>query len=83
MIEVDRNIRIKLIWRRYVLETMTSFALIFISFGVGLDPRQREVFGPALSPILVLAPLLLSLDRRLIHVGRSGSRTLYFCFWNR
>ena len=39
--------------RRFVLETMTSFVLIFIAFGVGLDPRQREVFGPALSPILV------------------------------
>jgi hypothetical protein len=37
----------------YILETMTSFVLIFIAFGVGLDPRQREVFGPALSPILV------------------------------
>lgn len=32
---------------------MTSFGLIFVAFGVGLDPRQREVFGPALSPILV------------------------------
>jgi hypothetical protein len=39
--------------QRYALETMTSFVLIFIAFGVGLDPRQREVFGPALSPILV------------------------------
>lgn len=38
---------------RYALETMTSFVLVFIAFGVGLDPRQREVFGPALSPILV------------------------------
>jgi hypothetical protein len=37
----------------YALETMTSFVLVFIAFGVGLDPRQREVFGPALSPILV------------------------------
>jgi hypothetical protein len=42
--------------RSYALETMTSFALIFIAFGVGLDPRQREVFGPALSPILVRLP---------------------------
>jgi hypothetical protein len=38
---------------RYALETMTSFALVFIAFGVGLDPRQKGVFGPALSPILV------------------------------
>lgn len=38
---------------RYALETMTAFALLFIAFGVGLDPRQKGVFGPALSPILV------------------------------
>jgi hypothetical protein len=38
---------------RYVLETMTSFGLIFVAFEIGLDPRQREVFGPALSPVLV------------------------------
>jgi hypothetical protein len=27
--------------------------LIFLSFSVGLDPRQREVFGPALGPVFV------------------------------
>ena len=32
---------------------MASFALMFIAFGVGLDPRQRQVLGPSLSPILV------------------------------
>ncbi|KAF2016459.1 aquaporin-like protein [Aaosphaeria arxii CBS 175.79] len=37
----------------YVFETMTSFGLIFIAFGVGLDPRQRQVFGPAVSSLLV------------------------------
>ena len=47
-----------LIVYRYTLETMTSFALVFVAFGVGLDPRQREVFGPALSPILVSGILL-------------------------
>lgn len=35
------------------METMTSFVLVFIAFGVGLDPRQRESLGPALSTILV------------------------------
>lgn len=39
--------------RRYVLETMSGFALLFLAVGVGLDPRQRGVFGPALSPFLV------------------------------
>ena len=32
---------------------MFAQALIFIAFGVGLDPRQAKVFGPALAPILV------------------------------
>ncbi|CAO2648526.1 Nn.00g077930.m01.CDS01 [Neocucurbitaria sp. VM-36] len=45
----------------YALESMTSLALIFIAFGVGLDPRQREVFGPALSPILVGLALAISI----------------------
>jgi glycerol uptake facilitator-like aquaporin len=37
----------------FVLEYMFAQALIFTAFGVGLDPRQRKVFGPALSPVLV------------------------------
>ncbi|KAF2266102.1 MIP transporter [Lojkania enalia] len=37
----------------YALETMTCSTLIFIAFGVALDPRQRQVFGPAYAPVLV------------------------------
>lgn len=37
----------------YVLESGTSLAVIFLSFGVGLDPRQSQVLGAALSPALV------------------------------
>lgn len=37
----------------FAIEFTTCFALIFTAFGVGLDPRQREVFGPALGPIFV------------------------------
>lgn len=37
----------------FVLEFITSQALVFVAFGVGLDPRQARVFGPALAPILV------------------------------
>ncbi|KAL4863574.1 hypothetical protein BDV12DRAFT_177325 [Aspergillus spectabilis] len=36
----------------FTIEFTTDFALIFFSFAVGLDPRQRAVFGPALGPIL-------------------------------
>ncbi|KAK9234189.1 aquaporin-like protein [Lipomyces kononenkoae] len=37
----------------FALEFMSDFMLIFLCFGVGLDPRQRENFGPALGPFLV------------------------------
>jgi glycerol uptake facilitator-like aquaporin len=35
------------------LETMTCITLIFFAYGIGLDPRQRVVFGPALGPLLI------------------------------
>jgi glycerol uptake facilitator-like aquaporin len=37
----------------FALEFMADFMLIFLAFGVGLDPRQRDTFGPALGPFLV------------------------------
>lgn len=37
----------------FALEFICDLALLFMSFGVGLDPRQRQVFGPALGPVLV------------------------------
>lgn len=37
----------------YILETGSSLAAIFLAFGVGLDPRQGQVFGSAYSPVLV------------------------------
>ncbi|KAJ5496976.1 hypothetical protein N7463_008963 [Penicillium fimorum] len=37
----------------FTIEVTTDFMLIFLSFSVGLDPRQRQVFGPALGPIFV------------------------------
>jgi len=37
----------------FTFEFTTTMILIFLSFGVGLDPRQRAVFGPALAPALV------------------------------
>lgn len=38
---------------QFVIEFMGSLLLLVMAFGVGLDPRQREIFGPALAPILV------------------------------
>ncbi len=38
---------------QFVIEFMGSLLLLVMAFGVGLDPRQKEIFGPALAPILV------------------------------
>lgn len=37
----------------FVLETMTSLFLLFLAFGLGLDPRNSASFGPALGPFLI------------------------------
>lgn len=37
----------------FLLEFAASFTLLFLAFGVGLDPRQKGTFGPALGPFLV------------------------------
>jgi glycerol uptake facilitator-like aquaporin len=58
----------------FTFEFMTAFALIFVAFGVGLDPRQRLVFGPALSPILVgIALGLCSFSTGFVTKGYSGA----------
>ncbi|CAI6328087.1 unnamed protein product [Periconia digitata] len=58
----------------YGMETMTTFVLIFIAFGVGLDPRQRESLGPALSTILVgLAIMLCTFASGIARPGYSGA----------
>lgn len=36
-----------------LLEICSSFYLVFLAFGVGLDPRQAVIFGPQLGPALV------------------------------
>ena len=37
----------------FALETMGSLFVLFLAFGLGLDPRNRGSFGPATSPFLV------------------------------
>jgi glycerol uptake facilitator-like aquaporin len=37
----------------FLLEFVFCLSLIFLAFGVGLDPRQGEIYGAALSPFLV------------------------------
>lgn len=37
----------------FALETMGSLFVLFLAFGLGLDPRNQGSFGPALGPFLV------------------------------
>jgi glycerol uptake facilitator-like aquaporin len=37
----------------FAVELMTCTILLFFAFGVGLDPRQRQIVGPTLGPFLV------------------------------
>ncbi|KAF8199761.1 hypothetical protein K438DRAFT_1905829 [Mycena galopus ATCC 62051] len=54
-------------------EFTSCLALIFLCFGVGLDPRQRDVFGPALAPALVgLAIGSVSLGMSFARPGYGG-----------
>ncbi|MCJ1349987.1 hypothetical protein MMC31_008230 [Peltigera leucophlebia] len=41
------------IWQAFVVEIASSFALVFIAFGVGLDPRQQKLFGMFMGPLAV------------------------------
>ena len=64
----------------FVLEFIFSQALIFVAFGVGLDPRQANVFGAALSPILVGLSLALgTLAASLVKPGYTGVCKLPNC----
>jgi glycerol uptake facilitator-like aquaporin len=55
-----------------VIEFMADLTLLFIAFGVGLDPRQRDTFGPALGPVLV--GLLVG----VVSFGTAWSRPGYY-----
>ncbi|KAF2103606.1 aquaporin-like protein [Rhizodiscina lignyota] len=37
----------------YVFETMGSVALLYLLFGIGIDPHQKHCYGPAYSVVLV------------------------------
>lgn len=61
----------------FAIEFVTDLALILLSFGVGLDPRQRGVFGPTLGPILVGISLGLCIfTTGIIRPGYTG-----FCMY--
>lgn len=53
---------------------MIAFTLMFMIFGVGLDPRQAQVFGPVLGPFLVgLAVAVASFCAAFVKPGYTGA----------
>ncbi|KAL7928888.1 aquaporin-like protein [Trichoderma chlorosporum] len=59
----------------YLNEVFASFVLLFLSFGVGLDPRQAALFGPRMGPFLVGASLgLVSFSTSGIIPGYAGAQ---------
>ncbi|KAH6679112.1 putative aquaporin transporter [Halenospora varia] len=58
----------------FVIEFMACSVLIFISFGVGLDPRQSKVIGPTLSRVLIgLTFAALSIGTGFTRYGYGGT----------
>ncbi|RFU81159.1 hypothetical protein TARUN_1068 [Trichoderma arundinaceum] len=59
----------------YLNEVFASFVLLFLSFGVGLDPRQAAAFGPRMGPLLVGTSLgLVSFATSGIIPGYAGAQ---------
>ncbi|KAH7027199.1 putative aquaporin transporter [Microdochium trichocladiopsis] len=60
----------------FVIEFMATLLLLFFAFGVGIDPRQREIVGPTLGPFLVgMAVGSVSLGSAFARVGFGGAST--------
>ncbi|KAI5474472.1 hypothetical protein MNV49_003233 [Pseudohyphozyma bogoriensis] len=47
----------------FLLEAVSSFCLLFLAFGLGLDPRAAQAFGSVLGPIIGSGGLALSQPR--------------------
>jgi glycerol uptake facilitator-like aquaporin len=64
-----------------LMEFMCTLTLVFIAFGVALNPRQERVYGPALAPWLVGLTLgLLSWASAYEKAGYGGASTFYSSF---
>jgi glycerol uptake facilitator-like aquaporin len=58
----------------YVLESLSCLTIIHYAFGIGLDPRQKVIYGPALGPILIgLALALVILATAFVKEGYAGA----------
>src|SRR3954467_15787679 len=45
--------------RALIMEIMFDFCVLFVSYGVALDPSQGQVFGPVLAPFFVSTTLAM------------------------
>lgn len=58
----------------FAIEFMSCLILLFFSFGVGLDPRQKETIGPTLGPFMVgLSLASLSFATGFVRFGYGGA----------
>lgn len=58
----------------FAIEFVACMILLFLAFGIALDPRQRAVFGPALAPIFVGAiSALLTVGTGFSRYGYGGA----------
>lgn len=58
----------------FTIEFMTCTILLFFAFGVGLDPRQKQVVGPTLGPFMVgLSLASLSFGTGFARYGYGGA----------
>ncbi|PHH87314.1 hypothetical protein CDD83_9041 [Cordyceps sp. RAO-2017] len=61
--------------RVFLAEVVGSFVLLYLSYGVGLDPRQAALFGPRLGPLLVGVTLgLVSFSTSGVAPGYAGAQ---------
>ncbi|KAN0069491.1 Aquaporin-like protein [Elaphomyces granulatus] len=58
----------------FVIEFVATTLLLFCAFGVGLDPRQRQMIGPSLAPFLIgMALGVISFGTAFTRYGYGGA----------
>lgn len=66
----------------YALEAMSCITLLTLAVGLGLDPREQEVFGPALALIQVaMSTGIIGFASGVALEGYSGSCKSLTFFW--
>ena len=57
-----------------LVESISSFTLLFLAFGLALDPRQQKLFGPVIGPLTVGCSLgLVSFASAGLVAGYTGA----------